>query len=147
MKNNVFNEEVKSSYNRYFSNDFKQKRVRELESNLVSIADICKTYHVSRTSVYRWIYKYSSMAKKDVKQVVEAKSDTKKIQLLEERVKELERALGQKQMLIDIKDKMIEIAEETYDIDIKKNWLPKPHLVQVQQGKAPIQNEGSNLCI
>ncbi len=136
MKNNVFNEEVKSSYNRYFSNDFKQKRVRELESNLVSIADICKTYHVSRTSVYRWIYKYSSMAKKDVKQVVEAKSDTKKIQLLEERVKELERALGQKQMLIDIKDKMIEIAEETYDIDIKKKLASKASSGSSTTGKS-----------
>ncbi len=125
MKNNVFNEENKSSYNRYFSNDFKQKRVRELERNLVNIADICKTYHVSRTSVYRWIYIYSSMAKKDVKQVVEAKSDTKKIQALEERVKELEQALGQKQMMIDIKDKMIEIAEDTYDIDIKKKLVSK----------------------
>jgi transposase len=136
MKNNVFNEEVKSSYNRYFSNDFKQKRVRELESNLVSIADICKTYHVSRTSVYRWIYKYSSMAKKDVKQVVEAKSDTKKIQLLEERVKELERALGQKQMLIDIKDKMIEIAEETYEIDIKKKLASKASSGSSTTGKS-----------
>ena len=136
MKNNVFNEEVKSSYNRYFSNDFKQKRVRELESNLVSIADICKTYHVSRTSVYRWIYKYSSMAKKDVKQVVEAKSDTKKIQLLEERVKELERALGQKQMLIDIKDKIIEIAEETYEIDIKKKLASKASSGSSTTGKS-----------
>jgi len=136
MKNNVFNEENKSSYNRYFSNDFKQKRVRELESNLVSIADICKTYHVSRTSVYRWIYKYSSMAKKDVKQVVEAKSDTKKIQLLEERVKELERALGQKQMLIDIKDKMIEIAEETYEIDIKKKLASKASSGSSTTGKS-----------
>ena len=136
MKNNVFNEEVKSSYNRYFSNDFKQKRVRELESNLVSIADICKTYHVSRTSVYRWIYKYSSMAKKDVKQVVEAKSDTKKIQLLEERVKELERALGQKQMLIDIKDKMIEIAEETCEIDIKKKLASKASSGSSTTGKS-----------
>lgn len=136
MKNNVFNKEDKSSYNRYFSNDFKQKRVRELERNLVSISDICKTYHVSRTSVYRWIYKYSSMAKKDVKQVVEAKSDTKKIQLLEEHVKELERALGQKQMLIDIKDKMIEIAEETYDIDIKKKLASKASSGSSTTGKS-----------
>ncbi len=136
MKNNVFNEEDKSSYNRYFSNDFKQKRIRELERNLVSIADICKTYHVSRTSVYRWIYIYSSMAKKDVKQVVEAKSDTKKIQLLEEQVKELERALGQKQMLIDIKDKMIEIAEETYDIDIKKKLVSKASSGSSTTGKS-----------
>ena len=125
MRRSVFNEEVKAVQNRYFSTDFKKKRVRELENNLVCIADICKTYHVSRTSVYRWIYKYSSMAKREVKQVVETKSDTKKIQSLEERIKELERALGQKQMLLDIKDKMIEIAEETYDIDIKKKLASK----------------------
>jgi len=125
MKNSVFNEDHKTVHCRYFSSDFKMKRVRELENNLVSISDICKTYHVSRTSVYRWIYKYSSMAKREVKQVIEAKSDTKKIQLLEERIKELERALGQKQMLLDIKDKMIEIAEETYNIDIKKKLVSK----------------------
>ena len=125
MKNSVFNEDLKAPHNRYFSEDFKKKRVRELENNLISIIDICRTYHVSRTSVYRWIYKYSSMAKREEKQVVESKSDTKKIQLLEERIKELERALGQKQMLIDVKDKMIEIAEETYDIDIKKKLASK----------------------
>jgi len=125
MKNSVFNEDHKTAHCRYFSSDFKMKRVRELENNLISISDICKTYHVSRTSVYRWIYKYSSMAKREVKQVIEAKSDTKKIQLLEERIKELERALGQKQMLLDIKDKMIEIAEETYNIDIKKKLVSK----------------------
>ncbi len=125
MKHSIFIPELKSTQIRYFSADFKKKRVKELESNLVCIADICRTYHVSRTSVYRWIYKYSTMAKKDVRQVVESKSDTKRIQSLEERVKELERALGQKQMLIDIKDKMIEIAEETYDIDIKKKLVSK----------------------
>ena len=136
MNNNVFNEEIKNSYNRYFSEDFKKKRVRELEKNLICIADICKTYHVSRTSVYRWIYKYSSMAKQESKQVVESKSDTKKIQLLEERIKELERALGQKQMLIDIKDKMIEIAEETYDIDIKKKLDSKASSGSSTTGKS-----------
>ena len=136
MKNNVFNEEIKSNYNRYFSEDFKKKRVRELEKNLICIADICKTYHVSRTSVYRWIYKYSSMAKQEAKQVVESKSDTKKVQLLEERIKELERALGQKQMMIDIKDKMIEIAEETYDIDIKKKLDSKASSGSSTTGKS-----------
>jgi hypothetical protein len=60
------------------------------------------------------------MAKKGVKQVVEAKSDTRKIKLLEERIKELERMVGKKQIALEFKDKMIEIAEETYGIDIKK---------------------------
>jgi len=29
----------------------------------------------------------------------------------------------------------------------KKNWIQKPHLVQVQQRKAQVQNEGSYLGI
>jgi hypothetical protein len=60
------------------------------------------------------------MAKKNVRQVVEAKSDTQKIRILEERIKELERLVGQKQIMIEFKDKMIEIAESTYGVDIKK---------------------------
>jgi transposase len=115
-----FDHEARASYNRHFSDDFKKKKVRELERNITSIADICKTYSVSRTSVYKWIYKYSVMAKKQVKQVVEAKSDTQKIKALEERIKELERIIGQKQLLLEFKDKMIEIAEATYNVDIKK---------------------------
>lgn len=120
MENSIFNDVKKSQRTRYFSEDFKKKRVKELENNFISIGDICKTYSVSRTSVYRWIYKFSSMAKKNCKQVIEAKSDTKKIQQLQARIKELEQAVGKKQMMIEFKDKMIEIAENTYDIDIKK---------------------------
>jgi len=117
---NFFNEEMRSRQNRHFSDEFKKKKVRDLEKNLVTVCDICKTYSVSRTSVYKWIYKYSIMANKQVKQVVEAKSDTQKIKALEERIKELERIVGQKQLLLEFKDKMIEIAEADYGIDIKK---------------------------
>lgn len=117
---NYFDHENKPQYERSFSEEFKRKKVRELERNIATISDICKTYSVSRTSVYRWIYKYSVMAKKQVRQVVEAKSDTQKIKALEERVRELERIVGQKQLLLEFKDKMIEIAEATYGVDIKK---------------------------
>ncbi len=118
--NGFFNEEQRLRQNRYFSLDFKKKRVEEIEKNLVTVSDICKTHKVSRTSVYKWLYKYSDMAKKQVKQVVEAKSDTKKIQLLQDKIKELERIVGQKQIMIEFQEKMIEIAESTYKIDIKK---------------------------
>jgi transposase-like protein len=120
MKSILFNKELKAEKVRYFSEDFRKKRVKELEVNLTSISDICKTYNVSRAAVYKWIYKYSIMAKKNVRQVVEVKSDTQKIKALEERIKELERVVGQKQLLIEFKDKMIEIAEATYGVDIKK---------------------------
>jgi transposase-like protein len=117
---NYFDHENKPQYNRSFSEEFKRSKIRELEKNLSSVSDICKTYSVSRTSVYKWIYKYSVMAKKQVKQVVESKSDTQKIKALEDRIKELERIVGQKQLLLDFKDKMIEIAESDYGVDIKK---------------------------
>ena len=111
--------------NRYFSDPFKRKKVEEIEKNLVSIAEICREYHVSRTSVQRWIYKYSSMRKKQIRQVVESKSDTIKIKQLQARIKELEQIVGQKQILIDFKEKMIEIAEDQYGIDIKKKYGSK----------------------
>lgn len=124
--NSFYDEVQRNRRNRYFSDDFKKKRVHELEQNLVSVSDICKTYQVSRTSVYRWIYKYSVMAKKQTKQVVEAKSDTRKIQLLEQRIEELERLVGQKQIMIEFQDKMIEIAEQRYDVSIKKKFGSQP---------------------
>ena len=120
QRNGIFNDEQHATHCRYFSADFKKKRVQELENNLNTVSDICKTHKVSRTSVYRWIYKFSNMTKKQVRQVVEAKSDTKKIQYLEDRIKELERIVGKKQILIDFQDKVIEIAEQTYQVDIKK---------------------------
>jgi transposase len=119
-KVNYFDHEHKPQFQRNFSEEFKKRKIRELERNITSVSDISKTYSVSRSSVYKWIYKYSAMAKKQVKQVVEAKSDTQKIRALEERIKELERIVGQKQLLLEFKDKMIEIAEATYNVDIKK---------------------------
>ncbi|MCK4360125.1 MAG: transposase [Bacteroidales bacterium] len=112
--------------NRYFSEDFKRKKVREIERNITSIAEICREYQVSNTAVYKWIYKYSNMRKKGVKQVVEARSDTRKIQQLKEQLKELERVIGQKQLLIDFHQKVIELAEKEYNIDIKKKFGEKP---------------------
>ncbi len=120
-----FDWEKKPGTLRHFSEDFKRSKVRELEKRITSIADICRTYEVNRSSIYKWIYKYSVMAKKQLKVVVEAKSDTQKIKALEERIKELERIVGQKQLLLEFKDKMIEIAEETYGVDIKKKLSSK----------------------
>lgn len=123
---------------RYFSESFRKKKVQEIEKNLVSISEICKEYHVSRTAIYKWIYKYSSMRKKQERQVVELKSDTVKIKYLQARIKELEQIVGQKQLLIDFKEKMIELAEEQYGIDIKKKYGSK-----VLSGSGPTEENTS----
>ena len=107
--------------NRYYSEDFKRKKVREIESNLTTVSSVSREYSVSLTSVYRWLYKYSAIRKKGVKMVVEAKSDTAKIEYLRDQLKEAEATVGQKQIKIDFLEKMIELAEREYGIDIKKN--------------------------
>jgi len=139
-KVNYFDHEMKPQYQRHFSDDFKKRKVRELERRVTSIPDICRTYAVSRTAVYKWIYKYSVMAKKQEKQVVEAKSDTQKIKALEERIKELERIVGQKQLLLEFKDKMIEIAEATYGVDIKKKVGSRLSSGTTSTGKSTSKN-------
>lgn len=116
---------VSERINRYFSEDFKRKKVSEIERNLSGVSEICRQYQVSHTAVYKWIYRYSKMRKKAVKQVVEAKSDSRKIQALQEQVKELERIIGEKQVKLDFQEKMIELAESEYKIDIKKKYSGK----------------------
>lgn len=113
---------VKERINRKFSEDFKRKKVSELERNLVTVSELCREYEISGTSVYRWIYLYSRMKKKGLKQVVEAKSDSRKLLQMKEEIKELQRIIGEKQVLIEFKDKMIELAEGEYGLDIKKKF-------------------------
>ncbi len=110
-----------SKYNRYFSEGFKRKIVDELNSNLLSISEVSKEYNVSRTSIYKWLYRYSRMRKKGMKQVIELESDTLKLKHLKSEVAELHRILGEKQILLDFQEKLIELAEVEYKVDIKKS--------------------------
>lgn len=106
---------------RKFSEDFKLKIVQQYERGEMSVPELEKYYQVRNPTIYSWIYKYSDYNKKQI-QVVEFKnSHMNKIKKLEDRIKELERAVGQKQMNVDYLEKMIDLAKDEYGIDIKKN--------------------------
>jgi len=107
---------------RRFSEEIKIKKVKEIEQNISTIADIRREYGVSRTTVYKWIYKYSLNLKKGVRQVLELESETLKTKRLKEQVAELERIVGQKQLAIDFLEKMVEIGSEELGVDIKKKF-------------------------
>jgi hypothetical protein len=77
---------------------------------------------VSRTAVYNWIYKYSVHRKKGIKQVVELKSDTRKLQAFRKRLSELERVIGEKQILIEHQSKIIRLVEQAYRIDVTRQF-------------------------
>ena len=107
-------------HTRFFSKEFRKQKVSELDRKLITIPELCKEYDISRTTVYKWLYSYSAMRKKGKIVRIETESDTRKLIELKERVKELERIVGQKQLLIDFQSKVIEFAEEEYKVDIKK---------------------------
>jgi transposase len=111
--------------NRYFSEEFRKQKVSDIEKKLVTIGQVCRQYQVSRTSVTKWLNKYSPMRKKRERMVHESDSDSYKLKQMQERIKELERAVGQKQMKIDFLEKMIEIAQDDLKIDIKKKLSTK----------------------
>ncbi len=117
-----FKSKKNTRINRYFSESFKKKKVKEIEQNLTTVLEVSREYSVSTTAVYKWLHKYSLMRKKAIRQVVEAQSDTRKLKLLRERVKELEQLVGRKQIQLEFSEKMIELAETHYSIDIKKKF-------------------------
>jgi len=117
---------LRSRINRYFSESFKRQKVSEIENNLSTVSEISRTYQVSTTAVYKWLYKYSNHRKQGVKQVIEMDSDTKKILALKQKIKELEQTIGQKQVQLDFHQKLVELASEEAGYDIKKKFGSKP---------------------
>lgn len=121
-----FNQSVRERQLRSFSEDFKRQKVREIEQKITSIAEISKQYEVSTVSVRKWLSRYSVSYNKGIRTIVESESDTRKLLELQQKIAELERLVGQKQIQLDFKDKMIELAEQYYGVDIKKKFESKP---------------------
>jgi len=107
---------------RQFTEDFKRNLVLEFEKGNFSIAQLSKLHGISCTSLYKWVYKFSIFNERGYRVVEMKQSSSSKLKQLEARIKELERTVGQKQIMIDYLDKMIDIAKDELDIDIKKNY-------------------------
>ena len=126
---------VKERQHRFFSEDFKRKKVSEIERNITTVVEISREYQVSSPAVYKWIYRYSRMRKKQERLILESLSDTKKIIALKEKIKELEQAVGQKQIKIDFLEQLIEIAQEETGVEIKKKISTSASAGSGQTGK------------
>lgn len=111
---------------RKFSEAYKKSIVADFESGKFSVSQLERLHKISNRSIYRWIYKYSP-SNEQGQRIVEMKdSSTQKLKVLEQKIKELERAVGQKQIQIDYLEKMIDIAKDELNIDIKKNSNTPP---------------------
>ena len=105
---------------RVYSEDFKKEIVSLFESGKYSVSQLEKLYGVCNASIYKWIYKFSNFNEKGIRVVEMKQSSSLKLKELAQKVKDLERIVGQKQIKIDYLEKMIDIAKDEFDIDIKK---------------------------
>lgn len=108
--------------NRTYSEEFKREIVSLFEKGKFSVIQLEKLYDVHNVTIYNWIYKFSTFNEKGIRVVEMKESSITKLSELEKKVKELEQIVGQKQIRIDYLEKMIDIAKDELNVDIKKNF-------------------------
>lgn len=111
---------------RVFSEAIKKQVVHGIESGKHSVREVSRELGTHDQTIYRWIYRYSRYLAKNKVMVIEDNSEGFRTKELEKRLKEAEAALGRKQMEIDFLNKMIELANEEFKTDIKKNLANQP---------------------
>ncbi len=109
---------------RTFSTTFKREKVELLDQGKVSVKDLSKIYQVSHTAIYKWKKKYSRY-KSSERIVVEKISEEKKNVELLQRIADLERIIGRKQMEIDYYKTTLEEINESVGEDLEKKYKPK----------------------
>ncbi len=116
---------IENKYNRNFSEQFKKEKVKDLLDRRISIKQLCDLWQISRVTAYNWLYKYSPHHSAGTKMVVQMESEAHRTLQLLQRVAELERIVGQKQLEIDFLNKLMEVATEELGYDVKKNTAAK----------------------
>lgn len=115
--------------NRTFSAEFKRAIVKDIQNKLVTVQQVAEEYDVSRTSVYRWMQRYSiTDAPKRSRVVLELDSQQYQTKQLRQRLLELEATLGRKQLLIDYLNELVAVSSVELGIDLKKTFdsMPSP---------------------
>jgi transposase len=109
-----------------YSMSFKLQIVQEIERGQLTVTEATKTYGIqNRTTVVNWLKKFGNlftMSKSPEQKIMELEA---KVKLLEKQKSFLERQAFVADKKVIIFDMMIDIAEEEYKIDIRKNSPPE----------------------
>jgi transposase-like protein len=133
MKKGKENEYVKRSQKDY-GYSFKLQVVSEIERGELGVKEAQHKYGIQGNATIRtWLQKYgtfdwinqvpTSMSKSPQQKLLELEQ---KVKLLEKQKAQLEQQLEQSDKKSIFFDMMIELAEQEYKINIRKNSLPNP---------------------
>lgn len=120
------NQKLEIRDRRIFSESLKKQIIKELVNKRITIKQITREHQVSETAVYKWLYKYSPVHHQKCTLVVQMESEEQQKQHLQQRLSELERIVGQKQMEIDFLNKLLEVGSKELGFDLKKSFSFPP---------------------
>lgn len=112
------------SKHRYFSETARKAIVLEIDEGL-SKAEASRKYQVSQSSIYTWLRKYSKKYVATLKVRVEHESDSEKNKALKKELSEVYETLGRSQAENILLHKIVELASEHFEMDLKKNFENK----------------------
>lgn len=109
-----------------YSEELRLHVVSLIENGELSVVQAMRSFDIkAKQTIYDWLYRYSRTLKKGIRVVMESDSLSKKLSDLEKRNKDLESALGRKQLELELYMKLVELASKELKVDIKKNFGQK----------------------
>jgi len=126
---------MKKTYKRY-GEAFKRQVVKEYEAG-ASVNSLQKKYDIrGSATIAGWIKKYARDGFRHEIIQIQTTEDIQRIKTLEDKIQELEQALG-KIMLEKLKlESTVEELEESYGVEIKKNDAPLSSVSRSKSKKA-----------
>jgi transposase-like protein len=105
-----------------YSNCFKEKVVQEVSSGS-SISEVCRRYGIKNMSVVsKWLKQFGRNELLNTVIRVKMRSEDDKMKHLEAENKRLKIALADATLAKDVLETLIEVVDEHYQTDIKKNF-------------------------
>lgn len=109
-----------------YSQAFKQKVIAEIESGQLTLAEAQRIYDIKSYGTIRyWLKRYGKhhLLPKIVR--IEMRDEKDKLKELEKEKQELESALAQAHLKILCLESLIDVAEDHYQVNFKKNFGQK----------------------
>lgn len=110
-----------------YSISFKQKVVREIEEEGLSVSDARRRYDIGGAETIQvWLRKFGKTHLLSTVTRIEMKHESDRLRELEKEVQKLKVALADSVLANDANRNLIRIAGEHYGVDLKKSFGGKP---------------------
>jgi transposase-like protein len=117
-------QDMKKNQRKYYrySTSFKEKIMQEISEGR-SISEVNRRYGIKGTGTIRyWLKKYGRTDLLSTEIVVRMRSEKDRIKQLEDENKRLKIALADATLAKDVLETLVEVVDEHYQTDVKKNF-------------------------